>query len=97
MSEEKDDLIVVCRFGVVPNYGVFWVQLENWDPEVLDAAAYESPRAKALYAALGVDNDDWEYVLVKHRSEDRWGLVGPTGENMSFAVEAPRSEVGELL
>src|SRR5690606_1611525 len=74
--------IVVGHFGTLPP-----LALEEWEFESLDARDYDSPRALALYSALGADPTDYEYSLARHRSEDRWALFGMTVEGHPFAIE----------
>lgn len=77
--------IVVYRFINAPH-----LVMKYWDPEVLDARAYETSRAKALYAALESDPSDEEYTLYHHTSEDRWALFGLICEGHTFAVEVEK-------
>lgn len=83
--------IVICRFGTVPP-----LALEDWDFESPDARDYASQRAQRLYRALGADPSDEEYVLARHRSEDRWALFGATVEGHPFAVETYKVTVVNL-
>lgn len=78
--------VTVYRFGTTPS-----LVLKDWDYESMDARDYVTPRALALYEALEADPADEEYVLARHRSEDRWGLFGFTREGHAFAVEEPES------
>lgn len=71
--------ITVYEFGNTPS-----LALEGWDFESPDAD-YSSPRALALYEALGADPRDEEYVLAV--KDGRWGLFGYTCEGHPFAVE----------
>lgn len=71
--------ITVYKFGNTPS-----LALEGWDFESPDVD-YSSPRALALYRALGADPMDYEYSLAV--KDGRWGLFGMTVEGHSFAVE----------
>lgn len=77
--------IVVYRFSTAPH-----LVMKYWDFESLDARDYESPRALALYSALGVDPRDYEYSLARHRSADRLALFGLICEGHTFAVEVEK-------
>lgn len=73
--------VAVYEFSTVPS-----LALEGWDFESLDARDYDSPRAEALFRALGADPRDEEYTLALHR-DGRWGLFGLICEGHTFAVE----------
>lgn len=58
----------------------------EWNPNTCDAADYETPRARALYEALGVDAGDMEYALAKS-ADGRLALIGLTSAGHRYAVE----------
>lgn len=60
--------------------------LIGFDRDALDGAAYETDRARALYAALGASVEDEEYSLGE-LPDGRWALVGLTIPGYMFAVE----------
>lgn len=62
------------------------LEIEGWDPNVCSADDYASPRATALYNALGVSTKDEEYALAA-RPDGRWGLFGMSVAGHKFAVE----------
>lgn len=66
---------------------------EGWNPNAC-GADYETPRAAALYEALGVSKNDNEYALAQH-TDGRWALFGLTVSGHRYAVETARS-VGTL-
>lgn len=74
--------ITTYRYGTNPQ-----AALEGWDPDALGGDDYDSPRASALYEALGADPSDEEYTLALHVDSGRWGLFGLSVEGHSFAVE----------
>src|SRR5690606_21651379 len=67
--------------------------LEGWDQDALGGDDYDSPRAAALYEALGADPSDEEYVLALHVDSGRWGLFGLSVEGHSFATEEPAATI----
>lgn len=74
--------VIVYEFGNSPQSA-----LEDWDFDALSGEDYSSPRALALYSALGADPRDYEYSLARHRYDDRLGLFGFIIEGHTFAVE----------
>lgn len=42
--------------------------LEGWDPNLIHGEGYDSPRGRALYAALDVAPDD-EYALAQNQRD----------------------------
>jgi hypothetical protein len=69
------------EFGSDPDFA-----LSGWDPDAIGAEGYDTPRARALYKALGANPSDEEYSLAKHL-DGRWGLFGMSVEGHSFATE----------
>lgn len=58
----------------------------EWNPNACDASDYETPRARALYEALGVDASDMEYALAKS-ADGLLALICLTCEGHRYAVE----------
>ena len=75
--------IKVLTFSTMPALAT-----EGWDPNKCSGSDYETPRADALYAALGVSKTDEEYALSQH-ADGRWALFGLTVEGHQYAVESP--------
>lgn len=75
-------MTIIYQFGSNPR-----LALEGWDADALSGDDYSSPRALALYDALGANPSDEEYVLAQH-IDGRWGLFGLSVEGHCFAVEA---------
>jgi len=73
--------VAVREFSTMPE-----LALEGWDPNGCDGDDYQSPRADALYAALGVDRGDEDYALAAH-PDGRWALIGLQVTGHQFAVE----------
>jgi hypothetical protein len=73
--------IAIREFSTMPA-----LALEGWDPNRVGGEQYDTPRARALYDALGVSPDDDEYCLSQH-SDGRWALIGMTVSGHRFAVE----------
>ena len=59
---------------------------DGWELNACDADDYASPRATALYKALGVSPDDKEYMLAS-RPDGRWALFGILCAGHKFAME----------
>lgn len=73
--------IEVMQFSTMPQ-----LAMDGWDPNAIHGDDYDTDRARALYAALGVDMADEEYALARH-TDGRWGLFGLTMEGHRFATE----------
>jgi len=56
------------------------------DPNTVGMNDYTSPRAQALYQALGADQVDEEYQIAE-LPDGRWALIGLTGDGQAFAIE----------
>lgn len=74
--------IEIRKFSTMPALAT-----EGWDPNACSGDDYETPRALALYEALGVSVRDEEYALAQH-TDGRWALFGLTVDGHRFAVEA---------
>ena len=74
--------IEIRTFSTMPE-----IAMEGWDPNACDGADCETPRARALYDALGVSPRDDEYALARN-TDGRWGLFGMQVTGHKFAVEA---------
>lgn len=79
--------ISLYTFGYVPQREFEDGALTGFDREALGTSDYETPRAKALYAALEASTDDEEYTLGT-LPDGRWALVGLTVTGHPFAVES---------
>mgnify|MGYP000983819824 CR=1 FL=1 len=69
-----------------------WSDLADagWDTNACTFADYQSPRAAALFAALGLSLDDKAYALARH-ADGRWALFqveSSTPESKRYAYEA---------
>ena len=82
--------IEIREFPTMPQ-----LALEGWDPNGCSGDDYGTPRAAALYEALGISQNDEEYALARH-ADGRWALIGLTVEGHQFAIEVPE-EVADLI
>lgn len=82
--------IQVCEFSTMPELAI-----EGWDPNGCSGDDYNTERAIALYAALGVSRTDEEYALARH-ADGRWALIGLTVTGHTFAIEVSE-EVADLI
>lgn len=73
--------IEIRMFSTMPELAT-----EGWDPNACSASDYATPRASALYEALGVSRDDEQYALAEH-ADGRWALIGLTVTGCRYAVE----------
>lgn len=73
--------IQIREFSTMP-----LIALEGWNPNACSGSDYDTPRADALYAALGVSKSDEGYALAQH-TDGRWALFGLTATGHRFAIE----------
>lgn len=69
-------------------------EIQGWDPNQLGTDDYDSPRAAALYAALGSPGPvDEELVLAEAQDgSGRWALLGLSIRGHEYAVEEEEYE-----
>lgn len=61
---------------------------DGWDPNGCSGSDYETPRALALFEAVGAETDDEEYTLcLAQDGTGRWALFGLAVEGHVYAVE----------
>lgn len=73
--------IQIFTFSTMPE-----IALDGWNPNACSGDDYQTPRAAALYEALGVPASDEEYALSEH-TDGRWALIGLTTSGHRFAAE----------
>ena len=82
--------IQIFEFSTMPELAT-----EGWNPNACDGADYNTPRADALYAALGVSKSDDEYSLARH-TDGRWALFGLTVSGHRYAAEVDTKDAGTV-
>ena len=73
--------IQILTFSTMPA-----LALEGWNPNACSGEDYQTPRAAALYSALGVKASDEEYALAAS-DDGRWALIGLTTSGHRYAAE----------
>lgn len=85
--EETRTRIATYTFGAAPETEAErGGAVEGFNPDAVDGDDYATPRARALFDALGASPDDDEYLLGE-LPDGRWAVVGLTVEGHPFAVE----------
>ncbi len=54
----------------------------------LDGRHYDTGRGKALFEAIGADQDDPSYSLMSDPTGSRWAIMGENVEGHQYAVES---------
>jgi hypothetical protein len=67
---------------------------EEWNPNAIGTDAYDTPRAAALYEALGASKDDADYSLCSN-SKGLWALIGTTQSGDRYAVESEEKVIAK--